>query len=260
MPEIQLKERDLCILTHVGRFGMTTRKVLATLPYCETINVVKSLLKRLAVSPRRRDESRKAYQARTATRYLQARPLGVRQLRYFRLTNTAARLLGLPDSRADELGSQALPTRYAILMHCCLRGATRLPLSRSEFHTHLEEWRKRLYPDLPPESVTALPFHHTYYVAKHQSRTRLVRMVLDLGADQANIAAKCREMVATLRDRSMFFARLVDRGHFGIVVLTGSTAKRDSIREQFASSPLDGVQVAFDVVEDLTSILVRDDD
>lgn len=260
MPKIQLRERDLRILAHVGRFGMTTRKVLAAPQYCETIDAVKSLLKRLAVSPQRRDESRKAYQARTAARYLQARPLGVRRLRYFRLTNTAVRLLGLPDCRTDELGSQALPTRYAILMHCCLRGAPRLPLGRSEFHSHLEEWRTRLYPDLPPDSVTALPFHHSYYVAEHLGRTRLVRMVLDLGAGHANIAAKCREMVEALRERSSFFARLVERGHFGIVILTGSTAKRDAIREQFAGAPLDGVQIAFDVVEDLTSLLVRDDD
>lgn len=97
-----MEERDRRILAHVGRYRLTLRAALDRLFFEGAATGCANVLRRLL------------------RQHLRAREGLPKRLAYYQLTERAAADVGVPVSRAEPLGAQALREALAILWHCTL--------------------------------------------------------------------------------------------------------------------------------------------
>lgn len=196
---LALTERDRRILLHVRRYRMTTRRVLHRLFWPSSEEGMKTRVRDLT-GP-----------------YLVARPLVGRE-RYYQLTADAARLAG-DASAAEPLGTQACARAYALLAYCCLGARARSRYRRDEFGED--------FPDLlAADSAFA---QHDYVLDEDDTGTRrLVRVLIDYGAEAATVLAKCRKVLRHAAADPAFGPHYQE-GRFVVAVLTSEKAKRATL-------------------------------
>lgn len=255
MPRAKLTERDLDILRHVARHRITTRAVLRRW-ICRTEDATKKVLSALAAPLPPASLTKKERKKHADGFYLQTADLGVGRHRCYHLTRLGVQTLGKSESAAHGLGPQALPMHYAALVHCCLNSKRlRVLLTRDEFHPTLERLRTAVLPSEPVADSRNIAYEPAYYFASEGSRTRLTRIVFDLGAHCAQIADKCHGLAGELRRRSPLLAALADRGAFALCVLTHEDDKRNALHEALSKTPIKNVHVAIDVIPLLADLV-----
>jgi hypothetical protein len=197
---VRLGPRDHDIFEHVRRYRLTTREVLHRLFFPEVKpNAVTKVTSRLSQSGflKRFD----LYESRD----------------YFVLGPEAARILGVPHKRTEELGVQALPIEYATLLFCSGAG-DRERLTREELKAHH-----------PSILVPGVDSSH-YYLDREGGKTRLTSLRVDCGGPPDHVARKCREDLDR-RLEHQAFRDLVANGQFMIAILTGREEKASAIHE-----------------------------
>lgn len=224
MPKVDPQDRDRRILEHVGRYRLTTADVLHA-RFFATLDAAKAVIKRLAASRGRQ--------------LLQARPLGVGRRVYYHLTAAGVREIGVPASRAEALGPQALPEAYAILVHCCKHSRDRQIFTRAELSAH------PLLRDAPPGN---------YYLEQiDEHRSRLTQLVIDHRTEHTRLLQKCRKILREAEEIASL-VRLIDQGVFGLTVLTLHDEKKKAVEFDLERRPLP-VHVSVDVIPFLSEII-----
>lgn len=160
-----MESRDINILKHIGLYWISIRPILERTFFDgrKCGNVMHRLIKKDG--------------------YVQSR-LGLHRTRsYYQLTERGASLLGLPRSRAASLGTQALPTRLAILWFCFM-GQTR------RYHLDRQRVRQMLGPDAPPG---------VYCLEESQPGRLYLMRVLGDRTSPANVLRALRNAIARVR-------------------------------------------------------------
>jgi hypothetical protein len=197
---VRLGPRDHDIFDHVRRYRLTTRDVLHRLFFPEVKpNAVTKVTSRLCDSGFLNQYD--LYESR----------------HYFVLGPEAARLLGVPQKRTEELGVQALPIEFATLLFCTGAG-DRERLTRPELQAH--------HPSILVPGVDA----SRYYLDRDGGKTRLATVRVDCGGSPDHVARKCRDDLDRRLEHDAF-ADLVAKDQFMIAVITAREEKATAIHE-----------------------------
>jgi len=218
----RLSTRDRYILEDVARYRLTTNEVLHTRFFRgQQSNAVTKVTARLC----RLD-------------YLRQFPL-YHPRTYFTLGAHGAALLGLPENRAVPLGSQSLPTEYAVLAFATLGRTHHVRLTQNELAAR--------YPDLKPGLL-----EQPHCLDETGTTLELVRV--DLGGRPDHVARKC---AADIRARATVepFVRLLRGQQFRLVVVTCTCEKAAAIRGALNSRVWpDGLLIHLAVVPELVHL------
>ena len=223
-----LSERDREILEHVCRYRLTTRTALQRLYFSEShVNAVSKVTTRLCRHG-----------------FLGRYPLYARNY-YFVLGSRAVKLLGLPRSRTESLGTQALPREYATLLYCSQSALTKERLTSDEFSVHFSGYQ-----------LDGIENSH-YVVEQDGAERRLSFLRVDYHGAADHVARKCKSD-ADIRLRSPKFSELIQSGRFMIVVATGGQEKSLAIRQALSKTtwPM-GFRIHIAVIPELIHLLGR---
>lgn len=158
---------------------------------------------------------------------------------YFTLGPAAVRDLGYANRRCEPLGSQALPTDYAVLLYGSHGQRTRL--MRAELSESL--------PWLPDEMT------HAPYCRGNSGVLELIRV--DLGGSPQHVAKKAAADCSARWDFDEF-RKLVEQQRFQMVILTTTPSKARLIRQAVeAASWNDRVRLHLAIIPRLTLLQLR---
>lgn len=185
------------ILYHVARYRLTVDQAVHRL-FCPEMT---------------RDAARKSLERLKEKSLLQS--IRVKNRTFYYLTPDASSLLGIPPSRSDHLGTQALVEKFAMLAFCCLGSSLRERLTPAEFKVAFPEFAG---------STGIKAAHQHYYYDQQEQNWYLARATVDTGGSLECIQTKCRRFARhaattpVLRD-------LVNHQHFMLTILTGEESK-----------------------------------
>jgi hypothetical protein len=222
---VRLGPRDHDIFEHVRRYRLTTREVLHRLFFPEVKpNAVTKVTSRLCDGGflRRFD----LYESRD----------------YFVLGPEAARILGVPQKRTEELGVQARPIEYATLLFCTGAG-DRERLTRDELKAHH-----------PSILVPGVDSSH-YYLDRDGGKTRLASIRVDCGGPPDHVARKCRDDLDRRLEHDAF-KDLIANDQFMIAILTGREEKASAIHETLKRHPWPN-RFRLSVIPELVHLVTR---
>ena len=224
--EVRLTERDQAILEHVHRYRISTIEVLHRLFWepSTSLNAVSQVLKRL-------------------DGVLQTAPL-VGPRRYYLLTPRAAREFGEEEDFAKPLGTTSLARHYAMLEYCCLADQRREHITAREIRDGFPRFNIR--------GVARNGYFHTA-----TEPAKLGWLDVDCGGDAARRARKCFEQYRKRAEHAAF-ADLIDRGRFGITLVTTAEAKREALLR--ALDAFDPFPVEVVVMPSVRDIIIVDED
>ncbi len=158
---------------------------------------------------------------------------------YFMLGPAAVRDLGYANRRSEPLGSQALPTDYAVLLYGSHGQRTRL--LRSEL--------SESFPWLPIELT------HAPYCRSTSGVLELIRV--DLGGSPQHVAKKAAAD-CSVRWEIAEFRELVGQQRFQMVILTTTSSKARLIRQAIeAASWNTSIRLHLAIVPRLTLLQLR---
>lgn len=132
------------------------------------------------------------------------------------------------------LGPAELSTLYAAEQHCVFDGLTRLTIAEL----------RRNHPYFPTNTPFATKDGITY------------RLRVDLGAESKSIAAKLRYSHEKLMLKKSY-AELVEKGLFGVRVLTATDTKAEDLQRHLVTLPFPVVLSVVDALFPLLGVLTR---
>ncbi|TWU56012.1 hypothetical protein Poly51_17440 [Rubripirellula tenax] len=206
-------DRDLEILDHVRVYGLTTRDVLHRLFFDDSqLNAVTKVTTRLIRNG-----------------LLERHKIDHESV-YYSYGPAACDYFGYSRNRTGGFGSQALPTRLAILEYCSAEPQIREKLTRGKID--------KTQPKLLAKKVDAK--NYFLEVDPELGTKRLGLIVVCLGGPVDHAARKCKAEIDK-RLEVPAFQQLIENRLFFIVMLTPSQAKADTLaasikRRQFPVS------------------------
>ncbi len=195
-----MNDRDERILTHVGLYQITLRRVIEDLFFdggnCG--NVIQRLV---------------------AAKRLQIRDGLPGRLSYYQLTRLEAKHRGLPESRARALQNQALHTALAVSWFCCMSETRRHKLERNEL--------AEFFPTGVPEAI--------HCIERNDDSHRLLRVkVTDPGANDNTVIRALRK--TTFQTTELPGLRpWLNTGRYCFAVLTETESHAERIRNIIAA-------------------------
>jgi len=192
-----MNERDDQILNHVGLYQLALRRVIDDQFFDggNSGNVLQRLVR---------------------NNQLQSRDGLPGRLRYYQLTRTEAKRLGLPESRARALQNKALHTALAVLWFCTMSEANRHRLEQHEVD--------RLFPD--SASPTAI-----HCIERSADSHRLIRMkVSDPDSNDRTVLRSLRKTVFETMDMPGL-RPWVGTGRYCFAILTETATRVERIRQ-----------------------------
>lgn len=214
------------ILYHVARYRLTVDQAVHRL-FCPEMT---------------RDAARKSLERLEAKSLLQS--TRVRNRTFYYLTSKASSLLGIPPTRANDLGAQTLVEKFAVLAFCCLGNALRERLTPVEF--------KEAFPEFA-EAKGISAVHQHYYYDQHGQDWYLARATIDTGGSLAAIQSKCRRF-AKHAAQTHALRDMVTHRRFMLTVLTGEETKAIALAELLEKEATN-IQYRVVQVPELTEIL-----
>lgn len=200
-----MESRDLKIIRHIGLYSISIRPILERLFFdgrpCG--NVMHRLI-----------HAEGCVQSRDGLS-------GTRS--YYQLTKRGTTLLGLPDSRAERLGPQALPKHLAILWFCFMGKKRRFRLER-------ERVEELLGSDAPPGD---------YCLEEGETPRLYIVHVLGKKTRVSSVLRMLRNNIDRARKSALASDWLIARG-FGFVVLVGTPERAKILRDAVSRSRDDG--------------------
>ncbi len=220
----RLSARKRQIVEHVGRDRLTTNKILRKRFFaeCHTTTVTRTTADLCSGD------------------WLNSYSL-LYPLKYYCLGKRAASALGMLPSATLSLGTQALPTEYAILLYTANNHPDVQRLSNDELRK-LHRW-----------------FQPEWFKATHALRTGTITELLrvDLGGPADHITRKCLSEIHA-RYAKKEFRRLLANQEFQLVVITGATEKAAQINSALTSHAWpQGMRFRIAVFTELLSLLPR---
>ena len=233
---IRLQERDAQILTHLGRYRITTPEVLFRLFFSDqTEEAMKSTLKRL----RRKDgafvESAKLY------------PRGNQV--YYHLGLAGAAHLGLSERAAQPIADhETLVRTLGHVLFSCAGPSLRPKFSAEEF--------RRVFPGALVEGsaiARRFPYDAYYLDVDELGVRRLGRMLVENGGSELVTRAK-----SVVREDEEVLASFILEGRYTLALVVASETKADAVRRQLARAALSEmrpVRVLIEAHEPLLGLL-----
>lgn len=132
-----------------------------------------------------------------------------------------------------------------MLAYCC-------PPSRPERPRLTRRELLDSYPQLRGTSLTRTR-HADYYLDRRKDKTRLTRIVVDLGGDHLRLVRKLREILRANAERPSF-GELMQDDAFAFAVVTAEPSKKEAIKETLARNPISPI-VLVATVADLSDLL-----
>lgn len=220
----RLSERKRQIVEQVGRDRLSTNEIIRQRFFtdCHSTTVTRATAELCSLD------------------WLNSYPLLYPNL-YFRPGKRAVSALGMLSSATLSLGTQALPTEYAILLYTANNYPHVQRLSIDELRT-LHSW-----------------FQPEWFNATHALRTGTTTELLrvDLGGPADHIARKC---LSEIHARYVVdqFRQLLANQEFQLVVITGATGKAAQINSALAAHTWpQGMRFRIAVFTELLSLLPR---
>jgi hypothetical protein len=215
------------ILEQVARYRMTTREILKQRFFGDDLEGLKAAIKKLTGEGR-----------------LQALPL-YRTTKYYALTPSQAKFMGLPEEVAEPLGPQALPKAFGVLYFCCQRTKEYPRYVRPEFLADFPELQslcgeKKHYLDL--------------FLDEDAGQARLGIIHVDLGGAYERLVRTCIKIVREGLKREGL-REVIDDGLLTIALVTANETKRSVLEEAAARENLPGTIVRVQVVPTLQNLI-----